>query len=202
VSDADHPELRDGILRVSLQLGTETGTEGLTMRAIARRLGISATALYQHFESKGAILRAIRFEGLARVHATVQPAFEADDPLERIRGAALGYVRFARDNPWLYCLLVDEDEEDWETMTEQERRTVTMSDELIYRAFAEGVERGRIRADVRPRAARMELWAAMHGLASLILHQRIREQHPAHPVDDLEAFIERYVSLVVRGYAA
>ena len=43
--------LRQAIIQASLELGQELGEEGLTMRGIASRLGVSATALYQHFES-------------------------------------------------------------------------------------------------------------------------------------------------------
>ena len=41
--------LRQGIIQTSLEIGSELGEEGLTMRGIAARLGVSATALYQHF---------------------------------------------------------------------------------------------------------------------------------------------------------
>ena len=61
---ASRPELKEAIIRVSVELGSQLGEEGLTMRAIAKRLGISATALYQHFDSKAAILQEIRLYGL------------------------------------------------------------------------------------------------------------------------------------------
>ena len=56
--------LHDAIVRAGIELGSDLGEEGLTMRAIAGRLGISATALYQHFESKASILREIRLHAI------------------------------------------------------------------------------------------------------------------------------------------
>jgi AcrR family transcriptional regulator len=202
VGNSEQPDLREGILRVSLQLGTELGAEGLTMRAIAKRLGVSATALYQHFESKSAILRAIRFEGVGRLHAMLAPAFEHDDPLRRLAEQGVRYIQFARDNPWLYSILVDDEEEDWATMTEAERDRGTESHRRVVQAFRDGIDRGVIRGDTDIGVAPIMLWAALHGMASLILRGRIREEHPQFPMKDADAMVRSYVDSVLRGFKA
>ena len=76
--------LKEAIVRAAIELGTELGEEGLTMRGIAARLGVSATALYQHFEGKASILRAIRFHGLSLLNKELAPAFTLDDPVEAL----------------------------------------------------------------------------------------------------------------------
>jgi AcrR family transcriptional regulator len=200
MSAADHSGLREGILRVSMQLGTELGADGLTMRAIAKRLGVSATALYQHFESKSAILRAIRFEGLQRLNANLEPAFAADDPMERLYQQGVRYIQFAVDNPWLYSLLVDEDEEDWAALGETERADAMKGNAWAYKALQDGLERGQIRRDLDLRQAPVMMWAALHGLASLMLRGRVSEHHPQFPVPDANAMIESYVRAMLRGF--
>jgi len=69
--------LHDGIIRAGIQLGAELGEEGLTMRAIAARLGISVTNIYQHYENKAAIVREVRFHGVAMLNAALIEAVSA-----------------------------------------------------------------------------------------------------------------------------
>lgn len=184
---------------MSLQLGTELGADGLTMRAIAKRLGVSATALYQHFESKAAILRAIRFQGLDILNTSLAPAFELDDPLERLVDHGRRYIRFALDNPWLYSLLLDEEELDWASMAADELQAIERSGAGVARAIEDGKLEGIIRPDLDQLYARHMMWASFHGLASLMLRGRIREDHPAFPIPDADALIDQYVRSVIRG---
>jgi AcrR family transcriptional regulator len=172
------------------------------MRAIAKRLGVSATALYQHFESKSAILRAIRFEGLSRLRDVLRPAFEADDPIERLYQQGVRYIQFAIDNPWLYSLLIDDEEEDWSGMTEEERAQAREADGWVVTALRDGMERGKIRADLPIQTAPVMLWAAMHGIASLMLRGRVSEHHPQFPIADSKALIDAYVRSTLRGFQA
>lgn len=200
MSSADNSDLREGILRVSMQLGTELGADGLTMRSIAKRLGVSATALYQHFESKSAILRALRFEGLDRLHASLEPAFAAEDPVERLHQQGIRYIRFAVDNPWLYSLLIDDEEEDWNAMTQEERARVLRADAWLLKALEDGLASGQIRRDLDIKTAPVMMWAAWHGIASLMLRGRVSEQHPQFPIENTASLVEAYVRSTLRGF--
>jgi len=199
MSFSDDAGLREAILGASLELGGELGADGLTMRAIARKLGVSATALYQHFASKTEILRAIRLRGLSDLNAFLKPAFLQEDPRDRLREQALLYLRFAQENPWLYCLLLVEDADDWSVLSASERETVMESRVLVKKAISEGVERGVLRERLDPDEVATTLWASMHGLALLILRGRVAEHHPLFPVDDLHAVTQHFVDSLVRG---
>ncbi len=61
---ADHSDTRDRILDVALELFTEQGYDGTSLREIAERLGLTKAALYYHFESKEDILLALHL----RIH--------------------------------------------------------------------------------------------------------------------------------------
>lgn len=104
-------ELKAAIIRTSMDLGRTAGESGLTMRGIAADLGISATALYQHFENKSAILREIRARGRAVSWAWIGPAFDESkrelDLRERLEDFGRRYVEFARHHPWLYQVLTE-----------------------------------------------------------------------------------------------
>jgi AcrR family transcriptional regulator len=174
VAPTDHATLKRSILEASLQLGTELGEEGLTMRAIARRLGVSATALYQHFDSKASILRAIRFDGTEKLHTYLAPAFELEAPADRIREHCIRYLKFARDNPWLYNVLLEEGENvPWDSMTEEERSIVERSGPAIAKALRDGKDDGTFSVSLDLATTPLRMWATLHGFATLILRRRI-----------------------------
>lgn len=195
-------DLCDAILRASLELGTELGEDGLTMRAIAGRLGVSVTALYHHFDGKPAILRALRFWGADRLAAHLAPAHELADPVARLFEESIRYVGFARDNPWLYRLLFVEAELDWREFTEAERARLMAPNARTKRSFEDAVAQGRFRPDLDIATAPFLMWAANHGLAALILGGRISETHPAFPVRSQDEFVEVFVTSFMRGFQA
>ena len=187
-------------MRAAIELGTELGEEGLTMRGIAARLGVSATALYQHFEGKASILRAIRFHGLNLMNKSIAPAFEREDPLEQIRDCALLYINFARSNPWLYALLFGGEAVDFDALSESEREIASWSTHVMQRTFERGKELGKLRVDVDVVTAPFLMWAANHGVAMLLITGRISEQNQSFPIPNENDFIRAFVESEVRGF--
>lgn len=192
--------LHDAIIRASIELGSELGEEGMTMRAIASRLGISATGLYQHFESKASILREIRFHGVRMLQQALHSASDAPDVRKRLEDMARAYVGFARGNPWLYKVLFLDEELDWASLPEDERREALMPLSTAGTTIREGIASGTFRADLDAEQAVLLTWASLHGLASLMLHGRISDGHPAFPVPDVERFVEVFVENLVRAF--
>lgn len=198
MAPGDQPQFKRAILEVSVELGSELGEEGLTMRGIANRLGVSATSLYQHFESKASILRAIYFLALERLNEYLAPAYELDDPAERLVEQGKRYVEFARENRWLYTVLIEADERAGSKLDDEERRILYESHDKVMKAMADGKARGRFRADLDLRTAPILMWAACHGLASLLIRGRISVNHPEFPVADEAWIVDHFMRSVVR----
>ena len=102
-----NPELPEKILREAEQIVTDSGHESLNMRDLARRVGVSATAIYHYFESKEALLLQIRLaaaEKLNRRIRAIDPQLDAHESLHRL-GAE--YIEFAEQHPNLYRLLFE-----------------------------------------------------------------------------------------------
>lgn len=182
---------------MSIQLGSELGEDGLTMRAIAARLGVSATALYQHFASKAAILREIRLHGVQTLLAAMGPATELGDAAERLSAIAKHYTEFALSNPWLYKVLFQGEELDWSTIDEDERELLLAPLRQTRAAFDVGIRSGRFRSDIDGGNAALLFWASLHGLASLLINGRISEAHPVFPVPDRDAFVRSFIAGLV-----
>jgi len=203
MSSTPRPELKKAIIRASVELGSQLGEEGLTMRAIAKRLGISATALYQHFDSKAAILHQIRVYGYDLGHSeVVVPLENIDDPLERLRAWGRASVTFARSNPWLYSVLMESEQVNYAEMTPDEITSYLRSLSSIRKWLAEGRERGVIRATADPDMAALRIITTIYGLCSLLNSGRIDENHPVLPVSNTSAFIDEFIESMIHTLRA
>lgn len=191
--------LREAIIQTSLELGSQLGEEGLTMRGIAARLGVSATALYQHFESKTSILREIRVYGIDLLYEALEPALAVDDPVERLRQIIHRYIAFARANKWLYSVLMEHEQIDWAELSEDDVQRSLRPLRAVQESMAIGAERGIWRDGVEPQIIAFQLWASVHGLCSLINNGRFDEKHPVFPIPDETSLIDVFADGIVRA---
>jgi AcrR family transcriptional regulator len=173
--------LRDELIDAASDLIAESGVEAASLRAVARRAGVSAPSVYLHFDDLEALIQAVverRFRDLlAYIEAGIAEAPE-DQPVERLRAGARGYVRFALDHPGHYRVLFDSSVE---TLDEQAEDAASDT----FGTLVEGIARCQGAGMARPgdpfeRAA--ATWAAMHGLVMLRL---TKPGFPWPPVEGL-----------------
>ena len=100
-------EMRERILAAAMDLLEEAGTVGLSIRKIGKKLGVSHMVLYTYFESRNAVVEALKARWMntldARRKAAVQAAQDGD-ALTVLREALARIVRFAHEHPRLYDL--------------------------------------------------------------------------------------------------
>jgi AcrR family transcriptional regulator len=91
-----HGNLRQALVDAALAAEAELGIGGLTLREVARRVGVSHAAAYRHFSGKDALVRAVADQGFARLDEILKavPA-EHWQPLARFHVLATEYVGFA-----------------------------------------------------------------------------------------------------------
>lgn len=99
-----HGNLRQKLLERAAHVIAEQGIESLSLRALARDLGVSHAAPTRHFADKAALLRALATEGSDRfIDYIMTAADEAkDDPLERYAAMGKAYIRFSLTYPAYY----------------------------------------------------------------------------------------------------
>ena len=193
--------MREAIIQTSLELGSQLGEDGLTMRGIASRLGVSATALYQHFESKASILREIRVYGIDLLYDALAPALGEDtDPVEKMRRITRRYIDFARTNKWLYSVLMERDRLEWDQLAPEEIARSLRPLKAVHETMMHGKEAGVWRDDIDIELASFQLWASVHGLSSLLNNGRFNEQHPAFPISNEDSLIDVFVEGCVRAF--
>ena len=101
-----HGDLRRALLDAALELVAEGAVRDVTLRAVARRAGVSPGAPYHHFADKDALLAAVAREGWVRL-AEVQAGVAEDDPSGHLRELVAAYVRFALAHRTHYRVMVD-----------------------------------------------------------------------------------------------
>lgn len=144
-----------------------TGTANLSVRAIAKDVGVSATASYHHFAARGELLGHLAAQGFGELHNALAGIGEPSDGRKLLERACLAYFSFARENPALYQLMFGPELAGEDVIAELRNARAAAFGELkriIARVLGPGAEP----ADVQ-RAA-VGSWSYTHGLASLWLH--------------------------------
>lgn len=167
-----HGDLREALLRAAESELTEKGVEGFTLRGCARRAGVSHAAPAHHFRDANALLTELAAVGFGRFVAAMRARQDqaGDDPRQRLVGAGLGYIDFARANPALFRLMFSSFRPDFETLhlkTEAADAFGLLVDSV---AALRGVDPRTVRSAMRDVAS---AWATAHGLADLLLSDRM-----------------------------
>jgi len=102
-----HGGLRSALLSRAEQTLREAGVDGLSLRELARDVGVSHGAPRRHFRDKAALLDALATEGFRRLGATLERATRPDQQSfpTTLTEVAVAYVRFATDSPALLELM-------------------------------------------------------------------------------------------------
>ena len=185
-------ESEQAILDAARDILAERGLEGLSMRSVADRVGVTATAIYRYFPGKEALVARVVERGFQRFGEYLREAGERHPrgSLERIAALGEAYVRFALENQAYFRVLFSLDHSDRQAIEDLPEGG---GHGLLRRAVVEAMDAGVMRrAD--PEAVAMYLWSLTHGLVTLSLTCRIDEcpefRHgPAiGPVDLFAAF--------------
>jgi AcrR family transcriptional regulator len=179
--------LRDDILEAAVRLLDELGDDqALSMRAVARAVGIAATSVYLHFADRDELVAAALercTQDLLRDLDRAESA--AEDPVARLRARLMFNGAWVRDHRGLYKVLHES--------AVNQRRPLGFKDELAARTTA-AVQRC-MDAGLAPpgdaAAIALDLRAAVHGAVSL------RVNAPPDAFPPLEDQIDRFLVKLV-----
>ena len=172
-----HGDLRAALLAQAEATLRVAGVDGLSLRELARTVGVSHGAPRRHFEDKAALLEALVAEGFHRLGCALAAAAEPDDREfnAALKDVAVAYVRFAADNPALVDLMSGS------------RYLADASDALVrardvsFAPVRRLVEVGQSSGELAPGDVRRIgtlMFATLHGLATLANNKMI------DPLDD------------------
>lgn len=96
-----HGDLRNALIQAGVELLQDEGMDKLSLRKLARKVGVSHNAPYMHFKDKEGLLAAITEEGFNLLAANLRQvlADAGDDWYTRFEVGCLGYVEFVLAHP-------------------------------------------------------------------------------------------------------
>ncbi|MGW6309676.1 TetR/AcrR family transcriptional regulator [Streptomyces niveus] len=166
--------LREEIVVAAVGLLEETGDESaVTLRSVARRVGIAAPSIYRHFPDQPAIMLAVVRDAFADLDELLRTAMDAagDEPRARLTALCHSYLGFALARPGRYRIMFGglwTPDTNASSVTEEDVATLGQASmDRLAEALADCVAAGSATSD-DPAADAVALWLGLHGLA----HQR------------------------------
>ena len=196
-----HGNLRAALVETGLEMARESGPEGVALREVARRVGVSHNAAYRHFADREALLEAIGAVGMdlltEAMHSRLADVPEDLEPVarvqQRLRAVGRAYVEFALAEPGLFRTAFTSHAAD-APMVEGISADEGGPYELLNEILDELVEVGYLSPEHRPNAD-VVCWSGVHGVAVLHLDGPLRHAPP----EERNASMARFFDIVERG---
>lgn len=155
-----HGDLRNGLLEAARAILEEESLSALTLRAVARRAGVSHAAPYRHFPNHEALLVELSIEGFDELREAIAESAKApgSEP-DKIANIGSAYMRFVAQRPALARLMFG-----------GQLPNRDQFPALGLKADAIGQEIG---AALHDEGLGLAVWGAVHGLAMLVLENVI-----------------------------
>lgn len=164
-----HGNLRQALLAEALASLRTEGAENLSLRALARALGVSQAAPYRHFADKESLLAELAAQGFRELGDGMRVAMESPHlpPAAAMQASGVSYIRFATRHPELYRLMFGTCRVDRTRYAGLDEAAADAFSALLA-AIQRGVDSGNFR-DEPVMVMAMAAWSIVHGFASLAI---------------------------------
>ena len=162
-----HGDLRAALVKAGLDLLATRAADALSLREVARAVGVSANAVYRHFADKRALMTALANEGLRQLaQSQREAAAAAGGGVAGFDATGRAYVRFALSNPALFRLVFS---------NPAQPGLLTMPAAAVPDAMAflraNAAQAASSAGD--PTTLALQAWSVAHGLAMLMLDGQV-----------------------------
>ena len=165
--------LRDKILDISRHLLYNDGHTSLSMRGIAKEVGVSATSIYLHFDNKDHLLHTLIEESVEALSVSIEERVnENSDVITQFESIIQAYVDFALSNPEKYQIIYMVRSEAMSRYPKEKFRKARRCYELLVKVIVSGVQEG-VMEEEDPLTAAYSIWAQLHGVITVVLNQRL-----------------------------
>jgi AcrR family transcriptional regulator len=185
-----HGDLRAACIRAAMELLEEGGETALSLRAVARRAGVSPAAPYRHYADREALVSAVAAVGYRELAERLAAAHPSPSTPEQLARVAIAYVQFALERPALFRIMFGEpcDRDNDERVAATAAVSLYVR-EIVQRSFPQGD------ADALATA----IWALVHGLAFLHLDGKLDARSPPVVADRVSAAIQALLTATSAG---
>ena len=191
-----HGNLREVLISSALEILKEGTLQDLSLRALARKAGVSQTAPYRHFEDKEALIVVLIQEGSYILQEKMLETIkDIDDPVERLIQLGVAYYNFAEAHPAHFRLMFGgslECKEKYTALVEIEQKGY----ELVKFVVGECMKLPCAPTHA-PEIVRLACWSLVHGLANLLLNDVHNDDIPTD--EEKRAVVSEVISLYTRS---
>jgi AcrR family transcriptional regulator len=188
-----HGNLRSALLAQAQRTVRERGVAELSLRELAREIGVSHAAPRRHFPDRRALLDALAVAGFDRLGAELRAAMQSASVRfpDRLQATAAAYIHFAvEDAELLDLMLTGKHRESAQPLVDAADRAFAVLFELIVQGQAEGaLEAG------DPERVGLVLFATVQGLATLVTSSMVA-------ADQLDWLLPEAIENFLRGSRA
>ena len=183
--------LRAEILDAAATLLEQSGSEeSITLRAVAREIGISAPSIYAHFADREAIVETLLEVGFAEFLRALRQAIDTEtDPLKRLQAGCAAYLRYATEQPHRYRVLFERRPVSVPPVV-AEPEVAKLSDIEAFTVLVDCLQAcvdAGLSDSSDPYRDSTAIWVGLHGYATL------RAGLPEFPWPDHDAVVDRLV---------
>ena len=186
--------LREKILETSRHLLFTEGYNAISMRKIAKQIGVTATSIYLYFENKDHLVHTLIEESVEELSAHLEKkAGKHSATLARFEAIIRGYTEFALSNPEKYQIIYMVQSERMARYPKEKFRKARRGYALLESVIQKGISEGLMELD-EPMIAAYSIWAQLHGVISVVLNQRLDSRI------DKDKFVEESIEHIVQGF--
>lgn len=165
-----HGDLAKALLDATDRIASEEGLEHLSIRAVAKSVGVTHAAAFRHFASKRDLLTAFAARSARKMAAFLEQETEQAQPEERFRQLGLAYISYATKYPSQFRIIFRE-----EILDTQNSDYLAAMDRLAAHLSGQGNEDAG--SSAIPTTALLA-WASVHGLATLFIDGALQRDLP------------------------
>jgi AcrR family transcriptional regulator len=177
-------DLRHDLLEEALELVAQEGPSAVSLRSLARRLGVSHAAPANHFPDKASLFTAIAVEGFRLLAAAIEDGARRLGPDatagQRFRAAGHAYTSFAVCHPAHFAVMWQRD------LLHQGDPELAAAGDTTFELLLEGVRDAQAEGWAPggdPQTVALLAWSVVHGLAALWLGGSL--QRAGRPFDEI-----------------
>jgi len=187
-----HGDLRTALVDAARILLERDGSHEVSLRAVARKAGVSQAAPYHHFIDKRALLAAVAAQGVRELNNDLMAVTtDLSTPLERLHALGVAYVVAATRNPALFSLAQGPEFADAVAPKElAEARSATFN--ILFETIAACLPHA---GEAKQREAFAAAWALVHGMAVLAIDRRLQVVLPECDLSELASRLVKFIDL-------
>jgi len=167
-----HGNLRETLVESALEILNEGTLDDLSLRALARKAGVSQTAPYRHFADKEALIAVLKEEGMRKLGDSMMEVMALEiSPIDRLQKLGMRYVEFSESCPAHFKVMFEYDLADYEkygSLHDISDRSFQYLRKTVLECLALPNAR-----DIDPEVAQFSAWSMVHGLSVLLMNQSL-----------------------------